>query len=231
MVSVNDYDNPDDVAEEERPVDPSVEGPRAEAPVESPEAAPTTGVVPPSPASPETVQEAPAPTELKTLRQRNAELEQRQAQYGEWAQQQGIVQDEARRVAQLEQRGMDYENARQVAGEERRATEVQIAGQVEQASKQAVVRGLSEKFGLPAAELMRYNDPYVMEDFARQRAEINGMKKTIEAIPKTTVPEQDYESGQGGAGSLAERHAIGMKETELTDAEHAALGKRLRASG
>ena len=196
---------------------------------------------------------APAPTpvgaapsvtisqeQLNAIQRRNAELERGAADAERQRIASEIEYQAQTRAAQLIEGGLTPDQA-QAHAQEYRNTQARIH-QLEQNVSQAgleveaklkVARNIAKDVGggVTTESLMQYTTPNEMQ----MAAEIQKLKADNVSTRQGNVPAQDFGGGiaqtSGGSTSIAERHAIGMKETELTDAEHAELGRRLRIVG
>jgi hypothetical protein len=213
-------------------------GTSAELPVNEVAPAPTPVGAAPEPTA------APSVTisqeQLAAMQRRNEELERGAANAERQRIASEIEYQAQTRAAQLIEGGLTPDQA-QAQAREYRNTQARIL-QLEQSASQAgyeaqakleVASQIAKQAGsgVTTESLMQYTTPNEMQ----LAAEIQKLKADTVSAKQANVPAQEFGGGiaqaSGSATSIADRHAIGMKETELTDAEHAELGRRLRIVG
>ena len=159
-------------------------------------------------ASPETPPEAPVDNQA-TVQQLRSQLSQYQAQNAQTQAESLLKQitDEANQKAQqLEEEGIPSDRATSIAREIMESRQRELATEVQSQQQALLMQGkmnaavhYGNMYGVSPGELVRFNSPQEMEDFARGGSEITQLKREVDNLKKGRVPSQTFDSGQGGS--------------------------------
>ena len=196
--------------------------------------------------APEPITETPGPVtdtpkqseDSEFLRQQIASRDQQLQQYQQ-QQQMAQVQQRASQLSEgLINQGIDESQARVIASQqvqsEQNILQLQQTHQTQMQNEQGKMNAAlhySNKYKVPAQELMGFDDPQTMESAAKDKAKVLDLERKLSELTKAGVPAQRFDSGQGGVPptNIQTRRAyLRNKEGSLTEDEHAELGKFLK---
>ena len=170
---------------------------------EPPETAVPVAEVAPSPEAPPVAPPQVPGVDVNVLRQQLQQYEQQLRRYEFQEREQSLDRETLQYQAQLEAQGLMEEQAKPIAQQYKQFRQREL--QLQQAAQNRELQNLGKFYAslhygqahqVDPRELMQYDSPQAMESAAKTRAEIRGLKMQVQKLTQQQVPPSTYETGQ-----------------------------------